>query len=611
MLSKQYRTGRKLLGGSSITSEQLIGTIRAQTGHEVGAVACGNAANAKNGLWSLATTIAVVDACRTCTTSASLSNLHEGILMKKVITAKKAGALIRNGDVVTISSSSGLGCPDKVLQAIGERFEREGVPRDLTTLHPIAAGDMYGIKGIDHIAKPGLLSRVLAGSYPSGPSSLPMPAIWQMVVDNEIAAYNIPSGILYDMHRDAAARRPGVMTKVGIGTFVDPELQGCAMNALAASQPVVRKERFDGQEWLYFPAIIPNVAIIRATTADERGNLTYEHEGALLGGLDQALAARNNGGIVIAQVKRVVKDGTLRPHDVHVPCNLVDYVVVDPDQWQTTQTPYDPAISGEIAQPLSTFQFQEWGPEKVIARRAALELAQGSAVNLGFGISANVPRILLEEGLHGDVTWVIEQGAVGGMPLLGFAFGCSSNADAIMASPNQFTYFQGGGFDATLLSFLQVDADGSVNVSKLGAKPYLTAGCGGFVDITAHARRIVFSGFFTAGAKLEVGDGKLTIVKEGRTRKFVKAAEHITFSGRIGRERGQRVTYVTERCVIELDADGLVVTEIAPGIDLQRDVLDQAEIPLRVSPDLRSMPAALFRAEPFGLVLKAEEVRRG
>jgi len=524
--------------------------------------------------------------------------------VNKVISAEQAAALVRDGDVVTVSSSSGLGCPDKVLRAIGERFDREAQPKGLTSLHPIAAGDMYGIKGIDHIAKPGLLSRVLAGSYPSGPSSLPMPAIWRMVVDNQIAAYNIPSGILFDMHRDAAARRPGVLTQVGVGTFVDPDLHGCAMNERATEHPVVRKETFDGREWLYFPAIAPRVAIIRATTADERGNLTYEHEGALLGALDQALAARNNGGIVIAQVKRVVGVGSLRPHDVHVPGNLVDHIVVDPEQMQTTQTAYDPAISGEVVQPLSAFEHQAFGPEKVIARRAAMELAHGSAVNLGFGISANVPRILLEEGLHGEVTWVIEQGAVGGMPLLGFAFGCSANADAIVASPNQFTYFQGGGFDCTLLSFLQVDADGSVNVSKLGAKPYLTAGCGGFVDITAHAKRIVFSGFFTAGAQIEVGNGRLKIVREGKSRKFVNTAEHITFSGRIGRQRGQHVTYVTERCVIELTFDGLMVTEIAPGVDLQRDVLDQSEVPLRAAKNLKVMDEALFRDAPFGLTLQ-------
>src|SRR6267142_2443273 len=512
--------------------------------------------------------------------------------MKKVITAAEAAALIRDGDVVSISSSSGLGCPDKVLAAIGARFDREDAPRNLTTLNPIAAGDMYGIKGIDHIAKPGLLARILAGSYPSGPSSLPMPAIWHMVVDNQVEAYNIPSGILFDMHRDAAARRPGVLTQVGIGTFVDPDLQGCAMNEAAAGRPVVRKERFDGQEWLYFPAVVPNVAIIRATTADERGNLTHEHEGALLGGLDQALAVRNHGGVVIAQVKRVVKDGSLRPHDVNVPGNLVDYIVIDPAQMQTTQTLYDPAISGEILQPLATFDPQEWGPEKVIARRAAMELAHGHAVNLGFGISANVPRILLEEGLHGEVTWAIEQGAVGGMPLLGFAFGCASNADAIIASPKQFTYFQGGGFDVTLLSFLQVDRNGSVNVSKLGAKPYLTAGCGGFVDITTHARHIVFSGFFTAGAKLEVGDGRLNILQEGKSSKLVDAIEHVTFSGTVARRRQQKIRYVTERCVLDLLEDGLVVREIAPGVDLRRDVLDQAAFPLRVDAQLKTMDAA-------------------
>jgi len=531
--------------------------------------------------------------------------------MKKVISAAQAAALVRDGEILSISSASGLGCPDKVLAAIGERFDAEAAPRNLTALCPIAAGDMYGIRGIDHLAKPGLLARILAGSFPSGPSSLPMPGIWQMVMDNQVEAYNIPSGILFDMHSDAAARRPGVLTQIGIGTYCDPTQQGCAMNEAAARRPIVRKEHFDGQDWLYFPAVVPNVAIIRATTADERGNLTYEHEGALLGALDQALAVRNHDGIVIAQVKRVVRYGSLKPHDVHVPCNLVDYIVVDPDQWQTTRTVYDPAISGEIQQPLSTFEFQAWGPEKVIARRAAMELARGCAANLGFGISANVPRILLEEGLHGEITWAIEQGAVGGMPLLGFAFGCASNADAIMAAPNQFTYFQGGGFDVAMLSFMQVDANGSVNVSRLASKPYLTAGCGGFVDITAFARRIVFSGFFTAGARLEVGDGRLKIVKEGKTRKFVKDAEHITFSGVVGRQRQQRVTYVTERCVIDLADDALVVKEIAPGIDLRRDVLDQAEMPLRVADNLRLMDESLFREQPFGLKLKDEVARRG
>jgi len=524
--------------------------------------------------------------------------------MDKLISAEQAARLVRDEDVVSVSSSSGLGCPDRMLAALGGRFLSEGSPRDLTLLHPIAAGDMYGIRGIDHLAHAGMLKKVLAGSYPSGPSSLPMPEIWRLITENKVAAYNLPSGILFDMHRDAAARRPGVLTKVGLDTFVDPARQGGAMNALAAAQPVVRKVEFAGEQWLFFPALAPRVAIVRATSADERGNLSYEHEGAFLGALDQALAARNNGGVVIAQVKRVVRGGSLKPQQVHVPGTLVDFVIVDPEQMQTTQTAYDPAISGEIFRPQDSFELPPWGAEKIIARRAAQELSAGAAVNLGFGISANVPRVLLEEGLHGQVTWVIEQGAVGGIPLLGFAFGCAANADAIVPSPAQFTYFQGGGFDIALLSFLQVDRAGNVNVSRLNARPYLTAGCGGFIDITAHARRIVFSGFFTAGAKLEVGGGRLRIVAEGKGRKLVEEVEHVTFSGRMGRERLQAVTYVTERCVMELGAEGLVVREIAPGIDLQRDVLDQAGFALAVDRNLKTMDAALFRDAPLGMRLK-------
>jgi propionate CoA-transferase len=527
----------------------------------------------------------------------------------KLVTPARAAALIGDGMVVSVSSSSGLGCPDLMLKAIGERFDREGHPRDLTTLHPIAAGDMCGIKGVDHIAKKGLLKKIIGGSYPSGPSSAEPPLIWQMIGNEEVAAYNVPSGIMFDIHREAAAKRPGVLTKIGLDTFVDPDRQGCAMNEKAAAEPIVKKIEFEGEDWLYFPAIKPEVAIIRATTADERGNLTYEHEGAYLGGLDQALAARNNGGIVIAQVKRVTKNGSLRPHDVRVPGMLVDYIVIDPEQKQTTQTLYDPAISGEVMRPLESFRVPEFNIQKVIARRVARELEAGSAVNLGFGISANVPRILLEEGLHGDVTWVIEQGAVGGVPLLDFAFGCASNADAYMPSPYQFTYFQGAGFDASLLSFLEIDRDGSVNVSKLSFRPHVTAGAGGFVDITARAKKIVFSGMFNAGAKLSVEGGKLVIEKDGRLKKLVNEVEHVTFSGRRGVEQGQDVTYVTERAVMKLTPDGIVLTEIAPGADLQAHILDQSEFPLIVSPNLKTMDACLFAEAPIGLTLPLKPAR--
>jgi len=521
----------------------------------------------------------------------------------KVLSLPEAAALIPNGATVTVSSSSGLGCPDATLRAIGERFAATGGPRDLTAIHPIAAGDMYGIVGVDHLARPGLLRRIIGGSYPSGPSSLPSPAIWRMIDANEVEAYNLPSGVLFHLHADAAAGRPGVLTKVGLDTFVDPRRQGGRMNARTV-EDLVRVVEFDGAEWLYVRAIPIDVAIVRGTTADEWGNVSMEHEGASLGALDQAMAARANGGIVIAQVKRLAAGGTLPAQSVRIPSTLVDHVVLDPDQWQTTQTPHDPAISGEVRRPSAAFDPAPWGVDKIIARRAAMELREGEAVNLGFGISALVPRVLLEEGLHGAVTWVIEQGAVGGIPLLGYQFGCAANAEAIMPAPAQFTYFQGGGFDRSLLSFMQIDAAGNVNVSRLAALPHVTAGAGGFVDITTAARHLVFSGNLTAGGlKLDIADGRLRIEREGKTAKLVPEVEHVTFSGRMARERGQEVTYVTERCVLRLEADGLTVTEVAAGIDLQRDILDRAAIPLRVSPNLRPMDPRLFHPEPMGLVL--------
>ncbi|MCA3513935.1 MAG: acyl CoA:acetate/3-ketoacid CoA transferase [Rhodobacter sp.] len=523
--------------------------------------------------------------------------------MSKVKSAAGAARLVKDGAVVAVNSSSGLLCPDDVLKALGQRFLAEGAPRGLTTIHPIAAGDMFGTRGVDHIAHKGMITRIIGGSYPSGPTNADPPLIWQRILAGDVAAWNVPSGIIFDMLREGAAKRPGVLTTVGMDTFVDPEQDGCAMNALARQSPLVRRVEFDGDTWLHFPALRPDVAIIRATTADENGNLTFEHEGATLGAMEMALSARNSGGIVIAQVKRIAAAGTFRPHDVRVPGILVDVIVEAPDQLQTTATPYDPAISGELFRPLHTFRMAEFNVGKVIARRVAKEMRPGWAVNIGFGISANVPRILLEEGHHGKVTWVIEQGAVGGVPLLDFKFGCAANAEAFVASPHQFIYFQAGGFDCSLLSFLEIDAEGSVNVSRLSATPHRTAGAGGFVDITARARKIVFSGSFNAGAKMHIGDGKLVIDAEGRIAKIVPRVDQVSFSGKRARMQGQDITYVTERCVLRLLEGGLMVTEIAPGLDLQRDVLDQAATPLAVAKDLKTMDARLFRPEPMGLEL--------
>ncbi|HEX6569884.1 MAG TPA: CoA-transferase, partial [Acidimicrobiales bacterium] len=521
-----------------------------------------------------------------------------------VVTARAAAALIRDGATVTVSSSSALGCPDTVLRGLGERFADEGAPVNLTTVHPIAAGDMYGVAGIDHIARPGLLARVIAGSYPSGPSSQEPPRIWRLIEDGQVEAYNLPSGVLFQMHRAGASGQPGVLTHVGLGTFVDPRHDGGRMNERTTADLVEVVDHRD-RTWLFYPAVRPDVAIIRATTADARGNLTFEEEGSALGALDQAYAAHNNGGVVIAQVKRLAPDATLNPQMVRVPGILVDAIVVDEDQWQTTRTPYDPAISGQARRPLDVIEPAPWGLEKVIARRAALELRQDDVVNLGFGVSALIPRVLVEEGLAEDVTWVIEQGAVGGVPLTGFAFGCALNPQALIPSIDQFTLLQGGGFDRTMLSFLEVDREGNVNVHHLPGRRHVTAGVGGFADITAQARAIVFSGAFTAGRRrISVQDGRLAIAEDGAIPKFVDKVGAVTFSGRRALEQGQRVRYVTERCVVELREAGPTVVEIAPGVDLEADVLAKAAFPLEVAGDLRPMDSRLFDPAPMGLVLR-------
>ncbi|MCP4385379.1 MAG: acyl CoA:acetate/3-ketoacid CoA transferase [Hyphomicrobiales bacterium] len=526
--------------------------------------------------------------------------------MSKVVGAVQAVSGIRDGAVVAVNSSSGLCCPDLVLESLGKRYRSEGAPGRLTMVHPIAAGDMFGIKGVDHLAEAGMIDTIIGGSYPSGPSSEEPPLIWQLLGENKLAAYNVPSGIVFDILREAAGRRPGVLTKVGLDTFVDPDHDGCAMNDRARAKAIVKKIVFEGEEWLFFPTIAPDVAIIRASTADERGNLTFEHEGAYLGAMELALAAHSYGGAVIAQVKRVAQSGTLKPHDVRVPGVLVDMIVEAPEQLQTTATVYDPAISGELFRPLESFSIPQFDAAKVIARRVAMELHSGWSVNIGFGISANVPRILLEEGHHGDVTWMIEQGAVGGIPLLDFKFGCSSNAEAFVASPHQFSYFQSGGFDASLLSFLQISEDGSVNVSKLTARPHITAGAGGFVDITSRARKIVFSGYFNAGAKFSIDNGKLTIEKEGKIAKLVPRLEHVSFSGKRATMQGQDITYVTERCVMRLLDGAVTVTEVAPGIDLERDILARADFPLRIAETIQPMAGALFRPEKLGTLFRPE-----
>jgi acyl CoA:acetate/3-ketoacid CoA transferase len=514
-----------------------------------------------------------------------------------VLSARAAADLIGDNALISISSSSALGCPDLALEGIGARFAQTGHPRNVHIYSPIAAGDMYGVTGIGHLAVPGLIERIVAGSYPSGPSSAPPPAIWSMIEAGQIQAYNLPSGVMYQMHRAGAAAQPGVFSQVGLDTFVDPRLDGGRMND-ATTEQIVTVADVAGQEWLHYPAVRPDVAIIRATTADENGNLTFEEEGSTLGALDLAYAAHNSGGLVIAQVKRLAAAGSRPAQDVRVPGILIDAVVVAPEQLQTTGTAYDPALSGQLRQPVSV-EPVPWSLEKVIARRAAAELHDGDIVNLGFGVAALVPRILVEQGRADTVSWLLEQGAVGGVPLTGFAFGCSLNASAIMSSADQFTLLQGGGFDHAMLSFLQIDREGNVNVHHLPGRRHVTAGVGGFADITSRAKSIVFIGAFNAGRRdIAVQDGTVEIRTDGSVAKIVDRVSAVTFSGRRARQLGQRVRYVTERCVLDLGDDGLILTEIAPGADVKRDVLAHVPFGLAVAPDLKVMDPALFTESP-------------
>lgn len=514
--------------------------------------------------------------------------------IKPVISPETIGELIQDGAVLTISSSSALGCPDLALKGLGQYYSKHQSPKNLTCISPIAAGDMYGVKGIDHLCQEGMISKIIAGSYPSGPSSFEPPLIRQFIAAEKIDGYNLPSGVLFQMHRAGSTNQPGVFSKVGLETFIDPRIQGGALNT-RSSKDFITFTELNGEEYLFYPAIKPNVAIIRATTADEFGNLSYEQEGSPLGALDQAFAAHNNGGIVIAQVKQIVPAGSIDPKVVRVPGILVDYLVVDENQLQTTNTTYDPALSGEHVDNASSTEPLALTLETAIARRAAKEIQDSWVVNLGFGISAVVPQVLREAHPEFNVSWVIEQGAVGGIPLTGFAFGCAANPDAIMQSVDQFTLLQGAGFNAAMLSFLEVDRDGNVNVSDLPGRTHVTAGVGGFADITSSAPLIVFSGYFTAGSKeIAIDSSGVHIVADGKISKFVESVSQITFSGNRSQKNGQKIIYVTERCVLELRPKGLTVTEIAPGIDLQRDILEKAQFPLLVAEDLKEISSDVY-----------------
>jgi len=433
-------------------------------------------------------------------------------MLNKVMAAEDAVKLVNTGDVVSICGIVGGLVPEKTLAALEKRFLDSGGPRDLTVVFPVAVGDVYGTAGTDHLAHEGMLKRVIGGSYVTAPASSPSPKIYEMVYKNKIEAYNLPMGVLMHLHREIAAKRPGLITGVGLRSFVDPRLNGAKMNDVTR-EDLVEVITIHGKEYLFYKAFPINVAIIRGTTADEDGNITMEHEASFSITLYQAMAARNSGGKVIAQVKRTAARGSLKAQMIKVPGILVDAIVVDEDQKQATGINYDPSASGELRKPWGGFEEIPMGIEKVLARRALMELRKGYVVNLGFGIPSLISQVALEEELIDQITYTVEHGAIGGVPLSGLQFGGAFNPQAIIDSTAQFDFLNGGGIHAACMAFAEVDSKGNVNVSKLKNLPHVLAGVGGFIDIVQNVRKVVYLGTLTTGGtKIAIENGKVRII---------------------------------------------------------------------------------------------------
>lgn len=523
--------------------------------------------------------------------------------MAKFITPQEAAALVKDGDTVALGGFGSYCGPDALLAALADRFQEGGHPADLTVVTGISTGDnSQNDLGMNRIAKEGLIGTIIAGHLANPPK------ISAMAAANQLAAYTLPLGVVMHLFRAIAGKKAGVFTPVGLNTFVDPRQEGCMVNdrARAQNRQVVRLMDLGGEECLFYPAFPLNICLLRGTYADEDGNISIEHEGLTGAELEIAAATHNSGGIVVVQVEGLVQRGTIHPRKVRIHRSLVDYVVKSPSPELHMQnyagTAYQPALTGEVRCPTDAIQPMPMSIRKVIARRGAMELEPNCVINLGIGIPSGVGSVANEEGVAPLTTLSLESGPIGGVPVEGVGFAGSMNPEVLNSICDTFDLYDGGFLDMTFLGAAEIDAQGNVNVSKFGTR---CPGPGGFINISQNTPKVFFMGSFCAGkSRIEVADGQLHILEDGPGVKFIDKVQQITFSADYARKTGQSVMYITERAVFKLVEDGIMLTEIAPGVDLERDILSRIAFKPLIAPDLKQMDPALFRDEKMGLRLR-------